>query len=195
MTWLGWIFALTISPAQAAAHPQFLPDHDVLATYELAVPGRPDAAYQLQYDAADERARIIDPLRGLAFLVDLPAGHAELIVPALHAVVEAPDISNLARQVEDADGARFTPLGRGQYAGLGCDRYLVLTQQGSATACITPDGVILHFAGRDPHGAATLTATSVAYGHQPRGDFMAPADYSAITLPPGALAQLIGEGG
>jgi hypothetical protein len=193
MTWLGWIFALTFSPAQAAAHPNFLPAHDILATYELAVPGRPDAPYQLQYDAADQRARIIDPLRGLAFLVDLPAGHAELVIPALHAVVEAPDISNLARQVEDADGARFTPLGPGHYAGLACDKYLVLSQQGSATACITPDGVILHFAGRDPHGAATLTATSVAYTSQPRADFAQPYGYSEITLPPGALAQLLGQ--
>jgi hypothetical protein len=178
-------------PALAGDAPLFLPAHDVAADYVLAVPGRPDADYRLQYDAADERARIVDPLRGLALVVDLPAGRAALVVPALRAVVDAPDISDLARQVEHADGARFLPLGPGHYAGLACDNYEVITAQGSGKACITRDGVILHFAGRDARGAASVTAVSVAYGPQRPGDFVVPDGYSRIHLPPGALAQLL----
>jgi hypothetical protein len=188
---LGWLMLVT--PAQAAEHPAFLPVRDVTATYVLTVPGRPDATYRLDYDATDERARIVDPARGLLLLVDLPAGRAELVVPAMRAVVEAPDLSGLARQVYDAAGARFTPLGPGHYAGLGCEKYLVLTGQGSGTACLTKDGVVLHFAGRDAHGAANVTAVSVVMAHVARGEFEAPDGYTQIQLPPGALAQLLGQ--
>jgi hypothetical protein len=188
---LGWLVMVT--PAQGAEHPAFLPVRDVSATYVLAVPGRPDATYQLDYDAADGRARIVDPVRGLTLLVDLPAGRAELVVPAMRSVVEAPDLSGLARQVDEASGARFTPLGPGRYAGLGCEKYLVLTGQGSGTACLTGDGVVLHFAGRDAHGAASVTAVSVAMGHVARGEFAAPEGYTRIELPAGALAQLLGQ--
>jgi hypothetical protein len=184
---------LLLTPAQAADHPPFLPAHDLAATYLLATPGRQDATYQLQYDAADQRARITDPTRGLAFIVDLPSGQAELIVPALHAVVEAPDISGLATQIENAGGARFLPLGPGHYAGLPCDKYEVLAAQGSGTACLTPDGVILHFAGRDSHGSASVTALDVQYQHQPGALFTVPDGYSRITLPPGALAQMLAQ--
>jgi hypothetical protein len=184
--------ALLFGQAQAADRPEFLPRHDLAATYVLAAPGRPDATYQLRYDAAGERARINDPLRGLTVLVDLPTGRAVLVVPALHALVDAPDISGLAAQIRDAGGARFLPVGPGRYAGLACDTYEVLAAAGSGTACLTPDGVVLHFAGRDAHGAASVTAISVRYEHQPEEYFAVPEGYSRVTLPPGAIAQLLG---
>jgi hypothetical protein len=194
LTLLHWVLMMIgIMPAQAATHPQFLPSRDVTVGYLVSAPGRPDATYQLAYDAADERARIDNPAQGDYFLVDLPGGTAQLVVPALHAVVNAPDLSGLTRQVMDADNARFTPLGPGHYAGMECEKYLVLNGQGSGTACITPDGVILHFTGSDAHGGATVTATSVTYGPQPRAAFAQPDGFSQITLPPGALAQLLGQ--
>ena len=193
MTLLLWVLMMIgILPAQADTRPAFLPGRDVAIAYQVSAPGRADASYQLLYDAADERARIDNPAQGDYFLVDLLAGAAQLVVPPLHAIVEAPDLSGLTQQVMDADNARFTPLGPGHYAGLGCEKYLVPNQQGSGTACITPDGVILHFAGSDAHGAAAITASAVTYGPQPSREFALPDGYSQITLPPGALAQLIG---
>jgi YD repeat-containing protein len=193
MTSLAKLLALLLAtPAQAADHPAFLPQHDLAATYLLTAPGRPAATYQLEYDASAQRARITDPLRGLTFLIDLPTGQAELIVPALHAIVEAPDISGLAAQIRTAGGATFLPLGPAHYAGLPCDKYEILLQNASGTACLTPDGVTLHFAGRNPNGTATVTALSVAYQHQPDTSFTPPDGYSQIILPPGALAQLLG---
>ncbi len=193
MTLLHWVLMMIgILPAQADTHPAFLPSRDVAIAYQVSAPGRADASYQMTYDAADERARIDNPAQGDYFLVDLLAGSARLVVPPLRAIVEAPDLSGLTQQVMDADNARFTALGPGRYAGLPCEKYLVLNQQGTGTACITPDGVILHFSGSDPHGSATVTATSVSYGAQPAGAFALPGGYSQITLPPGALAQLIG---
>jgi hypothetical protein len=193
MSWIGFVLgSLLVTPAQAAVHPVFLPVHDMRASYQVTASGRPAAMYELEYDAADRRARIVDPVRGLSFVVDLPSGRAELVVPALRAVVEAPDISGLARQVDDADGARFLALGPGHFAGLACEKYEVLARQGSGTACITPDGIVLHFVGRDAQGEASVTAVSVSVEHQPQEDFVAPDGYSRITLPPGALAQLLG---
>ncbi len=187
----GLALLFGIAPAQAADHPVFLPTQDVAVTYTLNAPGRAPASYQLEYDAADQRARVDDPAHGSFFLIDLPAGAAQLIVPAMHSAIAAPDFSNLTRQIADADGARFTPLGQGVYAGLRCAKYLVLNSQGSGTACITPEGVILHFAGHDAHGAAEVTATAVAFGPQPPQDFSAPPGFINVTLPPGALAQLL----
>jgi hypothetical protein len=188
---LAVLVLLGLAPAQADTRPVFLPEQDVAVRYVLSAPGRPAQTYQLEYDAAAQRARIDDPAHGTYFLVDLPAGRAELVVPMLRSVVTAPDLAGLAQQVYSADGARFTPIGHAVYAGLRCARYLVLSAQGTATACIAPDGVTLNFSGQDAHGSAEVTATAVAFGPQPAGEFVAPDGFGRITLPPGALAQLL----
>ena len=192
MSWLpGLSLLFGIAAAQAADHPVFLPTQDVAVTYTLNAPGGAPATYLLEYDAADQRARVDDPAHGSFFLVDLPAGAAQLVVPALHSIIAAPDFSNLTQQIANADGARFTPLGESAYAGLRCEKYLVMNGQGTGTACLTPEGVILHFAGHDAHGAAEVTATAVAFGPQPPQNFAAPPGFVDVTLPPGALAQLL----
>jgi hypothetical protein len=185
---LAMVLGLAAGAAQAA--PVFLPTRDVAVTYDVAQPGRADTNYQLEYDAAGELARVAAP-QGFFVLANLPAGQAQVVLPALHAIVQAPDFSALTGMIFNADGAQFTALGHGEYAGLGCTKYLVLNQQGSGTACITPDGVVLHFAGKDANGSAEVTALAVAFGPQPAADFAAPDGFSAINLPPGALAALL----
>jgi YD repeat-containing protein len=180
-------------PAQAAATPAFLPLRDVAVDYSVVAPGQPAMQYRLIYDAAGQLARVEDPMRGIYALVNLPAGQAELVVPALHSTVTAPDIAGLAQEVSSADHARFTPLGHGTVAGLACETYLVLDNQGTATACITADGVTLRFHGQDAHGSATVTATSVAYQTAAPAEFAAPDGFGSISLPPGAIAQLLGQ--
>jgi len=187
---LASTLAAILAPTAALAAPVFLPTRDVAITYTLATPGRADANYQLYYDAAGELARVESP-QGFVVLANLPAGHAQVVLPALHAIVEAPDFSSLTGMIYNADGAQFTPLGHGNYAGMDCEKYLVLNAQGSGTACITPDGVVLHFAGKDSQGSAELTADAVTFGPQPASEFAAPDGFSAITLPPGALAALL----
>jgi hypothetical protein len=192
----AFLSLLTAAPAlalaaPASASPLFLPDRDVAVTYQLAAPGRAAQNYQLQYNAAGGLARIEGPAQGIFVLADLPSGEAQVVVPFLHAYVQAPDFSALTRMIDHADGARFTLLGHGHYAGLACEKYLVMNNQGSGTACITHDGIILHFAGQDSHGAADVTALSVDFTPQPSGAFSTPDGFSEITLPPGALAALL----
>ena len=188
---LSFVVPALLMASPAMATPAFLPTSDVAITYELNAPGRAAQDYQLNYDAADKLARVEDPAQGIYILANLPAGQAQVVVPALHAIVQAPDFYSMTQLIATADCARFTPLGPGRYAGLGCEKYLVLNGQGSGTACITQSGVVLHFAGRDAHGSAEVTALSVAYGPQPAQDFSTPDGFSAVTLPPGALAALL----
>lgn len=177
--------------AQAATPQNLLPSRDVMVTYQLVAPDRPVADYQLQYDAAGERARVNDTTRGTYFLVNLAGGSAQMVIPMLHTVVDAPRLASLSQEITQLHDARFTSLGTGRYAGLACDKYLVVNAQGSADVCLTADGVALSFHGQDAHGDATVTATAVAYGPQPAGDFTAPPGFGSVTLPPGALEQLL----
>ncbi len=193
MKFIGPALLLLSAAPAVASPPAYLPTRDVSITYDLSVPGHRDATYQLAYDAADQRARIDDPAQGTYFLVNLPDNTAQLVVPALHSTVNAPDLSALTQQLNSAGQARFTALGPGQYAGLSCEKYLVLGEQGTGTACLTPDGVILHFTGHDSHGSAEITATSVTYQHNPGYLFAPPQGNSSINLPPGMLQQLLGK--
>ncbi|HQT64308.1 MAG: hypothetical protein B7Z75_04690 [Acidocella sp. 20-57-95] len=187
------LLLLGISPAFADAPPPYLPTRDVVVSYQVATPGRPPVNYQLAYDAGSQQARIDDPAHGNYFLVNLPAGSAQMVAPAFHAIVAAPDLSALTGQLNSLNQARFTPLGPGEYAGLACQKYLILSDQGSGTACLTPDGVTLHFSGHNARGTAEVTAMNVAYQHNESATFAIPPGYSKIMLPPGALAQLLGQ--
>lgn len=179
-------------PVAALAAPVFLPTRDVAVTYELKAANRAPANYQLHYTPAGEKARVDAPA-GYYALGDLRTGQAELIIPGLHALVQAPDFSALLGQIHDADGAKFTPLARGHYAGLECETYLVLDKNGSGTACLTPDGVVLHFSGHNARGSAEITALSVSYAPQPAALFMVPPGLSPLNLPPGALQALLNQ--
>jgi hypothetical protein len=186
---LAIVFTTLALPALAQT-PPFLPGRDVSVSYELAAPGRATQDYQLSYNAARELARV-DSAQGIYVLANLPSGQAQVVIPALHAYVEAPDLSNLTQMISTAGGAHFTPLGPGNFAGLPCEKYLVLNAQGTGTTCITSDGVVLHFSGHDSHGSAEVTALSVTYTPQPADNFGTPDGFSQITLPPGALAALL----
>lgn len=177
-------------PGLAAATPAFLPTRDVQVDYTLSGTGQAPQNYQLSYNAQHQLARVDSP-NGFFVLADLPRGEATLVVPALHAIVSAPDFSALTAEISQADGANFSPLGQGHYAGLACRNYLVTGQHGSATACLTRDGVVLHFVGHDAHGGADVTATSVNFGPQPADGFVPPPGFAPLNLPPGAVAALL----
>ncbi len=179
-----------LTPALAAAAPAFLPTRDVSVDYSVTSPGQQPQTYRLSYAAASQQARL-DSVTGLYVLANLPQGQAQVVVPALHAIVQAPDFSSLTTQLYQADNASFTPIGTGHYAGLDCRDYKVTDKNGTARACITPDGVILHFAGQNAHGGADITATSVSYGPVAADEFTPPANFMPLNLPPGALAALL----
>lgn len=184
--------ALTsLAPCYALATPAILPTRDVSVSYSLTSAGQAPQTLQLSYNAAQELARISSDY-GYYVLANLPAGQAQMVVPALHAVVQAPDFSALTKELFNAENnARFTPRGTGHYAGLDCKLYEVADQSGSARVCLTSDGVVLRFIGHDPHGDADVTALSVTYAPQPASNFELPDGLTPLTLPPGALKALL----
>lgn len=179
-----------LAPALANAAPVFLPTRDVAVQYTLARPGQGARNFQLLYNAATQSARV-NSAYGYYVLANLHEGQAQLVLPAMHAIVQAPDFSALTTEINQADNARFTPLGTGHYAGLTCQRYKIVDTHGTGQACLTPDGVVLHFTGQDAHGSADLTATSVTYTPQSVSEFAPPAGFAPINLPPGAVAALL----
>jgi hypothetical protein len=177
--------------AAAAPVPRFLPNRDVAVTYQLTTPGHDPQTYQLHYSAAAELARIDSPAQNIFILANLPSGQAQVVVPAMHAVVDTPDFSGLTKQIANAGGAHFTNLGHGHYAGLDCERYRITSHEGTAQACITPEGVVLQFNGHDNNGAAEVTAVSVTFEPQPGDEFLVPADFANVHLSPGLLTALL----
>lgn len=191
MKLLAYSVIVCLIPGLACAAPSLVPTRDVSVDYTLTAPGQSTQTLQLFYNAATEHARISSAY-GYYVLADLPAGQAQLVVPALHAVIQAPDFSALTDTLFHAgDKAHFTALGTGHYAGLSCETYQVTDQKGTARACLTKDGVILHFVGHDTQGDAEVTATSVTYAPQPADLFTPPAGLTPLTLPPGALKALL----
>lgn len=180
----------SLMPGLAAAAPVILPTRDVSVQYSLAVPGQAVQTVQLFYNAALESARVVSE-NGYYVLANLPTGKAQLVVPALHAIVQAPNFSLLTGELFLAENAHFTRLGQGHYAGLACETYRIVDQNGTAQACLTADGVVLHFSGHDEHGGASLTALRVAYGQQPASQFQPPPGFNDINLPPGAVQALL----
>lgn len=183
------VFA-SLTPLMASAAPAILPTQDVSVHYSLTAPGQSPQDLELLYRAASESARINSD-SGYYVLANLPAGQAQIVVPALHAVVQAPDFSALTAMLFLAESAQFTKLGQAHYAGLSCQKYRVVDKNGTATACITANGVTLHFTGADSHGAATLTATHVAYAPQPEEQFQTPVGFNQINLPASAIKALL----
>lgn len=186
------ITALTcLFPSLAVAAPALLPTRDVSVSYSLSTPGQAPQTLQFSYNAAQERARVSSPY-GYYVLADLPAGQAQLIVPALHAIIQAPDFSALAAELfSAANNAHFTALGKAHYAGRSCEMYLITDKSSTARACLTPDGITLRFSGHDAHGSAEMTAIAVDDAPQPADQFTAPTGLMPLTLPPDALRALL----
>lgn len=180
----------------AHAAPPFLPTRDVTVDYAVDISGQTPQSVNVAFEAADQRARIDLISSGVFILADLPAGRAQMVVPALHALVKAPDISALTLVLAQAGEARFTPLRAGRYAGRDCETYLVLDpHNGTGTACLTPDGVILHFSGHNERGAIEATAQSVDFADAQSALFLPPDGFARLDLPPGAVAALLRGGG
>ncbi|MDD2876516.1 MAG: hypothetical protein PHT60_06845 [Acidiphilium sp.] len=178
-----------------AATPRMIPDHDAMGVYQIAQPGHPTQTWRVRYSAANQMLRAVSlsgQATGIAVLLDLAAGSANVVVPQMHAVVAVPGLSGLIHKVLDRNDSHFTRLGQATIAGHQCTRYLVLKRRGDGSACITPGGVVLAATGKDDRGSLTVTALQMVDAPQPPDDFAVPSGYSSVSLPPQMLAQLLG---
>ncbi len=184
------------SAAHAAGAPRILPDHDVAVTYRAVVPGQQGGTYRVRFQAASQRAHataLSGEGAGLQFLLDIPAGSGDLIMPQTHTIVPLPNLSDLIQRVMAAKDAKFTKLGTATIAGHACTKYLILSPKGDGTACLTSGGVPLAATAKDRRGSLTVTALNVADVAQPPHVFAPPPGYATLNLPPSMLGQLLGR--
>ena len=159
----------------AATTPRILPDHDVAVTYRAVVPGQQGGTYRVRYQASSQRAHataLSGEGAGLQFLLDIPAGSGDLIMPQTHTIVPLPNLSDIIHRVMAAQGAKFTRLGTATIAGQACTKYLILSPKGDGTACLTRGGVPLAATAKDRRGSLTVTCRRRCWGSCWGGDYL-----------------------
>lgn len=172
--------ALVLAAAQTPP-PRYLPTRDVRVTYRLDLTGPHPEQAVLRFDAASGRARI--DAGPLAYaIVDRPAGQLTLVVDAFRSFVRRPFDAAAGYGLGIDAGARFTQGERDTVAGVGCRVWSVRAARGEATACLTPDGVILRARFSGARGGGAIEATEVAYAPQPAAMFAVPADYAPFPV-------------
>lgn len=175
--------------ASAAPPPTYLPTRDVSVDYRLTIRGPHPDAVTMDYSAAAGRARIASAGQPAYAIVDRRAGRLLLVVDLFHAVVEQPFDASQGYGLRIGRDAAFTQLGPDRVAGAACRNWSVRAAQGEATACLTPDGVILRAVFNGRRGQGSLEAVRISYAPRPASLFAPPAGYTALA--PDALPPLV----
>ena len=184
---LGTLPLLAAAPsrAQAPDHPPYMPTRDVKVVYDVQPQGAP----------SPQRVTVWFADNGGLMRIDSPNGQGETILDRDRKLLTVVMKQNQAyMQLAERESLRspflldssmqFARDGSGSVAGLACTRWKITAQQGKATACITPDGVVLSEAGVDSQGArGQLTARTVTYGALPAAAFLPPPGYKRVAHP------------
>lgn len=189
--------ALSPLRAQQPDHPPFMPTRDVAVTYDVQPEGAP----------APQRIAVSFGGNGRLMRIDSPDGQGETILDRdrkLMTVVINPARVYMEIPEREAPPSpflldasmRFTRVGTDEVAGLGCTHWAITAASGSATACVTQDGVLLSEEGVDSQGArGRLVAQRVTYGLLPTTVFQPPAGYNRVAHPEGPPPSMRGGDG
>jgi hypothetical protein len=168
----------------AAIAPLLAPTRDVTVEYLVSTAGRAPVGVRVAIAAGGQHLRITSPELPTMFLVDREAGVAQVVLPMLRAYTDM-KIAKFDPQRTVLRGARFTRGGRARVAGRDCVNWHADSNQGTADACITEDGVIMRGSAsstrRGPLGE--VTAARVVYGAVPASEFEVPADFQRSPFP------------
>ena len=167
--------------------PPLLPARDVAVDYRATAAGR-TTSLRVLYSAVTERLRAEAAGQSTYLIIDGRAHTAHVVMDRQRSVLDVPFDTERWRGFILSPRATFTRQGTERMLGLTCTDWKVSGPQGSGTACVTDDGVILRGAASgaapDGHeGTAGIQATSVHYGPQPEGIFAIPAGYKSIAMP------------
>lgn len=173
--------ALSAGGAVAQSRPPFPPSVDAAVTYhvESSAPGVPEAI-EVRWSAAGGRMRVDGGMPGYV-LFNQAARSAELVVPGLGVMVDAPRAAGVDQFYALQNAHRFVRRGSTVVAGLRCTEYGVTDANAVGTACLTPQGVPLRIDGQDQRGrTAHLEATSVSLAPQDPAIFEPPANVRRV---------------
>jgi len=178
--------AATASPA-----PRLVPDRDVTVEYRLFPPGSPEIPVRAEIAAGGQRLRATSDELPAIIIVNRAAETASLVVPLLRAFARV-GIGDYDPETTVLRGASFSRAGQDVVAGQPCARWRAASPHGTASACITADGVILAGTMRsDRRGdLGSLRAVRVSYGALPANAFEIPAGFALNPLAQSALRML-----
>jgi hypothetical protein len=167
---------LTLCTA-AVSPPRLVPSRDVTVEYSVHAPGARDQSVRVSIAAGGAHLRITGEALPVTLLVDRPAGTARVLVPLLRAYASLP-IGRYDPERTVLHDAHFT-RGAGETLAAGrCTDWTARSKTGTASACITDDGVILKGAVTNHRGeAGAILATSVDYAPLAAGTFAMPPKF------------------
>ncbi len=175
---------LLVGPAAWAGavvgpRPALVPSHPVTVDYILTMAEGGTLDVHVGILAGGMRLRVTSPELPTWLLVDRAAGVANVVLPVLRAYSRI-DIHRQDPAVTMLQGASFTRRGQARIAGRECTQWQAVAPTGSASGCVTADGVILQGElTSDRRGAlARVIATRVQDGAPPPGDFDVPEGFS-----------------
>ena len=170
----------------SSVHPPLTPTRDVQVDYNVQPDGVPEP----------KAVRTWFAYNGGLMRIDSPQGMGETILNRMsRQVTIIINPQKVYSQLDARYGIRnpflldlsmtFVRRGASTVAGVACTQWDVTTDQGSATACVTDDGVVLQEIGVDGDGLkGRLEATKVVYGPIPDSMFQPPEGYRKIDPPP-----------
>jgi hypothetical protein len=173
---------LTATAACAAqmspVRPLLVPDRDVTVDYRVSPEGRAPIDVVVAISAGGRRLHITSEDLPTTILVDRDTETAEILLPLLRAYAEL-RIGRYDPERTILHGAGFTRGPERAFLGRRCTEWRAVSQDGHASACITPDGVILQGAAssnrRGDLGA--VQARRVTAGTLPAELFQVPPDF------------------
>ena len=173
--------------AQQPGHPPFMPTHDVSVTYDVQPDGVPQAQrITVLFSGAGRLMRVNGPDGQSATVLDRDHRLMTIIIDSAKVYMQAPERDEVRSPFLLDASMKFVRTGTGRVAGLDCVTWSITAGSGSATACVTPDGVVLSQAGVDSQGVrGHLTAQSVAYGPVAAASFQPPPGYTRVAHPEG----------
>lgn len=170
-------------PARAEDRPPIQPTRDVSVTYNV-VGGQHGGTMRMTWDVTGNRMRVDTPGGHGYMIVDRAHRRGTMVMPQQHMYMEID--SNQIPQMGDMPDkdAKFSRGGTETIAGQSCTVWKFEAPDGSGTACLTADGVMLRATAKDGQG---LQATEVKYGPVAPADFRLPDGYQKMDL--GAMMQ------
>jgi hypothetical protein len=180
--WLLLLASALLRGATYSAHaqtstppdrPLLLPTRDVDVTYEMSQDGR-TLSQRMRWSAAPRKLRVDPPLPGLFVIVDYDQKRMSMVRERERTVI---DMTASQQFVSGIEGRLATAARQGEYrvSGLPCTTWETKDiTNNPASACITPDGVLLQVRAR---GQVVLTASSVRYEPQDPALFRVPEGY------------------
>jgi len=167
------------SGAWTGGRPLLAPTHPVTIDYLVTTRDGGTIDVHVAILAGGARLRVTSPELPTMFLVDRAAGIAQVVLPVLRAYSTV-DIRKYDPEQHELRAAVFTHRGQSRIAGRACTQWQASSPEGSGSACITADGILLEGELTSArHGAvARVIASRVQDGAPPPGEFDVPEGFS-----------------